>query len=704
MDPEQNPPLPQFNSSIPNSNQTPTPTPIPIPTPSPVSTAIPIPKPTPAQEPVAWTPPTNLPPQIQIPVPSKNGSHLKGLLIPLLAVLFIGGGTVFAYVQKIGPFSYPKYDEANFLSSIESKMAEINSASYSASFALDVSPRDKDAKPFELKKVSNSAKLEKDYFYDYQRVTDASSIISELNYKANYYSGYSSTKTKILPYPTSIKSLTAKKPTSRYSAKISINDPETKQEYEYTVTEGGSNFKLKINFSTDYAISSLKKYGYISKDTIIDGKQVTFTKNSSTYMYLSRTPPKPFLVEMSDSLKFLPPEMNAKGTFSVSSSKKSKDETDWLANVDAVGNFGDLNYKVNIEATKVGKEYYFRINNLPSLFLFGDIGAYKNKWINITSKVATSTEKGSYSSLSYLKDSIPASEKKYKESREKYIKFVTEVLKLADSEKVVYFKSSPSNEKIESRNLTRYELGIKKDKILPFYEKLASLINNNPDYKEYQDIIDQGTIDYLKSDEFSQVFDYLDKNDTLVIWTDSSGFPAGGQMVTRIVPPDTATQLKDKQIVLTGRLIIDNINKNLNISAPADSVSIDKITSETSKNLYQSNSSKTSIIQSYMYGVYSNALYVYDDKNSYGNKPFPLGECKATADTLFADKNVFGSLEKLKGYTDKPATCISKGTTGKVTSYAVSVPLPDSENMSWCVDSSGDNTQIIGSIKSDSCR
>jgi len=62
------------------------------------------------------------------------------------------------------------------------------------------------------------------------------------------------------------------------------------------------------------------------------------------------------------------------------------------------------------------------------------------------------------------------------------------------------------------------------------------------------------------------------------------------------------------------------------------------------------------------------------DKNgsSYGKNPFSLGPCKQIAGTLFADSEIVSLLNNTTEKNMSLATCVSSGTVGKVTSYAVS--------------------------------
>jgi len=507
-------------------------------------------------------------------------SSKKNLLVLIMAIfVLLGSGFVYAYIQKIGPFSLPKYSEDNFLSSLLEKTSQIKSSSYAVSGALEVVLRDANAEPFTLKEASNAAELKQKYYNDYERLKNSSSIVSRLNILSNYNT-YSSMGLVVKPYPANIKKI------FNNISSGSIVDPVTKKEYEYQATEGGKNFLLTVNFETDYAIKEITT-GYLSPykatSTIIVGRKVSFTKDSSS-LYMSSEPPKPFLVTLGDELKNLPSDINIKSAISASYETKTEGVGGWLFNIDAEGDFGgDLTYKVNIDALKKD-DYYFKINNFPSLFLFGDLSYVKGKWIKISSQEASSTNKTSYSPLSSFSDKIPNMEKSYKENSEKAFKFIKKVVTIADEEKLVAFKNKPQAEKVDGRQLIKYELTLRKEAILPFYAKLQDEINKDPDFSNFRSMIDQGLIDYLKSEEFEQVFTYLNNNNSFVFWTDDKGFPAIVQNTTRIVPPDTAAQLKGKQIDIVFKVIISDINKTLDIKVPSDAVPIEEIIKDLEKN------------------------------------------------------------------------------------------------------------------------
>ena len=392
--------------------------------------------------------------------------------------------------------------------------------------------------------------------------------------------------------------------------------------------------------------------------------------------------------------------------FSASSEAKENAISDWLINLDAEGAFGDLTYKVNADAMKKDQNYFFKINNIPSLFMIGDLSAVKGKWVSVSADVASTTNDLSYdySLYSEVARGIPEAEKEYKKNKEKAIKFIKKLVTTADEEKLIAFKDTPKTEKVDDRYLTRYNLTIRKEAILSFYKKMANVVNNDPDYSDYNGAIDQGLINYLESDEFNEIFTYFNKNNTITVWVDSNGYPAIIQNTTRIVPPDTATQLVGKQINIVTKLVISDINKPLELKAPTDAVKIQKIIDDVNQNLNSARSKGSDAsIKSSLANMRVQAEIVYNDnKESYGKNPFPLGPCKTTANTLFGDSGMVSMINNINKLSSTTATCVSKGTVGKIKTWAVSAPLSD-KDYSWCSDYTGYSGEIMGAINSDSC-
>ncbi len=541
------------------------------------------------------------------PATIKNKRHPALYVVCFALLVILISATAFAYFEKIGPFGIKQYTETNFLSGILEKTTQIQSSSYKATASLAIAPREEGAEPFEVK-ISKAQELKKLYASDYKRAQDINSILSQLKYSE--------------PLPSSLekffKDLKSKN-TYFYGNEPSLKDPATGAPYQYTITDGGKNFSLKVSFETKEAISSIKKsYDYTKEGTPISGQEVTFTKKSGSYLYLQPEPPKPFLLQMEEYTTYLPAELSADMSLSAAA---DLEKANWKFNIDANGNFGDLTYKVNIDALKKDADYFIKINNIPSLFL-GALSSVKGEWVKLT---AASESSKSYDELSFIAKSLPEMEETYKENKEEFSKIIKKAVQFADEEKLIEFGKKPSSEKVADRTLYRYDIKIRKDAVVPFYKKLLAETTNG-EYKNYQFIInDPGLLEYFESKEFEEVFDYYNKNTFLTVWTDKAGFPAQIEYRMRIVPSEKVTQLSDKQANLVFTFSILDINQEVIIETPSNAKNLKDIIKNSPLGEAMNTGANASI-KANLANIRAQGELYYDINNSYG-KASAKGQC-----------------------------------------------------------------------------
>ena len=605
-------------------------------------------------------------------------SGVRWAIVIGLVVVLIGGGTGYAYTQKIGPFAHIPYTEDNLISGILSSSSKILSSSYSATAQLAVGPRDSGAEPFTIQ-VSNEAQLSERYGNDYTRVQDISALLQILITLQK--SGYPATLEQVVAI--------SKGSYSSWNKKPSLTDPVSRQKYAYTLTDGGKDFALKVTFETDNAISQIRKSYNSSTTPSISDKTVTFTKESPSYLYISREIPKPFLVQLGESMRLLPAEISVGLGFSATTDWSQADSASWKWNVDASGDFGDLTYKINIDALKKDTNYYFRVNNIPSLF-GGGLSSVKGQWVKIGTSSASTTGTSYGNELSYIAKELPEIEKNYKESRAQSVESLRKIAGFADETHLLSFKEAPHSEKIDRRLLYRYNLEINKDAILSFYRKVVAEATTNPKLRGLGLFDDPGLIEYLQSDEFSKVFDYYNKNTSVTLWVDPFGFPAQLEYTMRIVPPDTATQLSKKQINVTFKLALSNINNAPDISVPDDAKPIENFITAIDKNLNYLNG-----IQSYLATIQTHAeLYYNDSNNSYGTQSWVSGSSSSCTRGMFKNSSITQALSSIRSANPSAKVACYAYDTG----YMVGAEL--ASGGWWCIDSSGQSKKEAGTILS----
>ena len=630
-----------------------------------------------------YQPPHQFPPSTP---PTAKTSLSRHVIVSLATLIILGvcGATVYAYTQKLGPFARLPYTQENLLSGLLGAASRIQTSSYALSGSLAVGSRDADAAPFTLK-VPNEEERKVKYHNDSNRIQDVNTILSALR----------NSSLKGGSYPTTLEQATASYSRNSYmSRNFSLTDPTSGKKYSYSTTAGGKDFALTVTFSTSDAISAIRKaYNFSATTTSIKGQTVTFTKGSSSYVYLPSTPPKPYFESLGETMRFIPADASGSVALSATSDWTRGSSADWKFNVNVLGDFGDLSFKVNIDALKKDSIYYVRVNNIPSFF--GNwLSSAKGEWIKIdTSTISTSTSSG-FNELSYVAAQLPKMEKNYKESREKIADILRKVARIADETHLVVFKEAPHSETVDGRLLYRYDIGINKDAIIPYYEKILAEVAQDKMFGSTPPLGDSSTLEYLKSDEFSQSFDYISKNTTITLWVDPKGYPAIFEYAIRVVPPDTAIPLKDKQVNLLWKLVLSDIDKPVTIDAPGESKPIQDLMDEIKKNVNYPNATDAAI-KSDLSTVQVQAEIYYGGagKNSYGTQSWSFGatSCKGG---MFKDSTVAKSL----------SSADSANGSGRVACYAGGSDYLVGAELSsgdwWCIDSSGSSRLEIGKIPS----
>ncbi len=615
---------------------------------------------------------------------SKPSYHPRTILEIVGCVVLIAFiGVAYAYVEKIGPFSSSMYAENNLLSGMLTKSASIKTSAYSMAMGISVGPRDKDAKPFTLEIKQDN--LIKQYQNDSKRATDIQGIMGSLVYSQK-------------SYPSTLQALKSSNGAYYYS-NFSIVDPSTRRPYGFTLTDNGSNFAIKVTFETKDAISQIRHgYNFKEADTKIDGQTVTFTKASPSYFYLSAEPPKPLFATLGEEAKYLPGEFKINAAISAKTDWSAGALADWIFNIDANGDFGDLTYKVNIDALKKDKYFYFKINNIPSIFLmlYSNV---KGEWIKVSTKDEgdKSGNDYSYDPLSSIAGSFSKEETSYKENRKEIVNLIQKAAQFADEEKLIAFKNKPAKETVDGRELTRYDLKINKNAVLPFYQKLVAEARTSKTFSPMFE--DSGLVEYFQSPEFDKVFDYYQDNTTFIVWVDSAGYPAIIEEKLRLVPPDNAQQLKDKQANLTLALKIYDINKPVNIETPSGAKSLEDILGPSFKEAR--NTGKNTSIKAGLANMRAQAELYYDSHSGYGTAS---SSCTSGEGTLFSDTNVAAQISMIKS-TLKDVPKATVNCYSKPTAWAASASLIDTNTQKgyWCVDNTGSSKLVTKAAFTTSC-
>jgi hypothetical protein len=481
-------------------------------------------------------------------------------IILLIVILLIGGG-VCVFVFGINPFSKTPYSENNLLSGLLENTSKIKSGSYKVTSSVLSVIREENLKPFEIKVVDNT-ELNLKFKRDYERGNSVEDIFLRLETFKN-------------KFPTTLNNLS-----SVYNKNIKLNDPLTNKVYEYSVKNGGKDFDLKVTFETLDAISKIKSAFIFGEKTTpnIDGQTVTFSKDSNYYFYLSQTPPPTFFESLNKMLGYLPPDLDIKFSFGITSDWGGEGVlSKWKVNIDAVGDLGDLTYKANIDAQKNDQVYYIKINNFPALF---GLNIPKEQWIRVDPEELKKDSEGLNIYSPFSTTSISKFEEEYKKSKDKMSSLIKRIVKIADKNNLLKFKNKPVREKIGKEWLYRYDLTMSKDSVLPFYKELIKESAGTGDIVDTEfskDIY----LKQLESQEINDMLNYFETNSFITLWINNEGLPVIIDYSLKIVPPDTNIRLKEKEFIFGFRIELNDLNQLIKIEVPANSKSINDVIKET---------------------------------------------------------------------------------------------------------------------------
>ena len=473
-------------------------------------------------------------------------SSKVGVIIALIMVLILasaGGFLAWAYVTAFNPFVEPPYTEDNLLSQYLEKMESIQSGEWTVRVDVHTEDRDEGALPFNIE-AQNYEEFVERYGRDYERLNTLTDILSSLRYLETER------------YPSSLQELISVNSETSWTTRIDP-DPLTKQPYVYTANADGTDFTLTATFETDEAIQEMNSSFFYDPQTLkIEGKKVTFTKDSSGYYYISYTPPKPFFETLRDAANMITSDFSVSGKLGVLLTKPQEDDArDTQVQVDAQGDLDDLTYHVNAEMRVVDESFYFIINNLPGPFTSL---LPKDQWISW--KPGDETELGMFD--------LKTAEEEFKQQEEKFREYRQLFVQIADEVDLIRFINKPKRERVDGEILYRYELQLHKASFLAFYSRLTQEVQKDPELGEFLPFVNEATQQLLEGETFSDTFDYYTNNTALTVWVSEEGVPTKVLYSLRVVPPDTNKKMADKQVKVILELGYDRINEDIVVSVP----------------------------------------------------------------------------------------------------------------------------------------
>ncbi len=493
------------------------------------------------------------------------------MTIGVFALLVVSGAFALSYsMLKPTVLSGGLYTEEDFLKGMAIGFSKIKTASYGFSGSLAMEPRDSDARPFSVRETEEYRTYREKYARDHERINALREISYELQRDRDLWLRVMSSESEPLS-PETLPSLGAR-------------DPLSGQPYFVESRDDGTGFLLTITFETSDAQEAVSRSSFVppSQDTVTDGFPVSFTAdNIFSYYYLRSEPPQPFLVQLSESARFLPPDLDVSVALKVTS-EETRNGTNVDMALDLEADFGDMMYKIAVDFRQVDNDYYVRVRNMPGFFL-PMLGLQRGVWVHI-SEAALAEIADEYGTVPVSMLGVQEIEEAQEEFVREAIEIIQALIRIADEERVIAFRRPPSLETVDGRDVYKYDLTIRKESILPFMRRLSSVAEEQETLGQLFSEKDT-LLQYLESESFSEVFEYLNDNISLLAYTTKRGEPARIELSMRLVPPDTARQLAGRQGRIRLTFDITDINTTKRIQVPAESMPIQQLMEDAQKNL-----------------------------------------------------------------------------------------------------------------------
>lgn len=489
------------------------------------------------------------------PARKKKGNSGMKLTMVVLAILLCAGiaagAVVYAYMQGFNPFAKAPFQEATFASQLLAQFESIESGESRIKVSAYTQERESDAQPFSIEALDRE-EIKARYQRDSVRMERIMDIQSEFQYMIFAAEGGQAV------FPESLESYRdTVDPASSVALRGFAPDPLTNEQFLYVKSDASDNYQLVAVFETDEALEAVRRMSDLSGDaTVINGRQVTFTKDSPSYVYLSPQPPQTIFELLSSYASLLSDNFALTGEVTALQEKEVDGEPSPRGSlvVDLQGDLDDLTYHFNAEVRTIDETFYFIVNNMPGIFS-GLIP--KEQWI-------------SWAPGDARIDLVDIEElyAEYRESQTVYDRYMRMVVATADATGLFQFKTAPVAERADGQTLYKYDIAFRKESIVPFYTALLEETKKDEAFSEYATAINESNLETLQSEAFSHLFDYYTNNTELAIWVTKEGTPVKIQFTLRVVPDEANVAMNDKQVMFELSYSFHRVNEAISIAAP----------------------------------------------------------------------------------------------------------------------------------------
>lgn len=222
----------------------------------------------------------------------------------------------------------------------------------------------------------------------------------------------------------------------------------------------------------------------------------------------------------------------------------------------------DFSINADADIRIVDEMIYVRLNRFPALF--GDFGALRGKWI----AVMNVSELAGYQGVT-MQDEAEVSTEERTRALESFMGLVQAI----DDTKVVYVDGAPAPEAVDGEMAYRYSLKINTDKVIPFIDRVKSVMEQYLTPEEYTSFatdIDEVKRSYANDVSIAEYINFLQDQSRFIVWIgEDVKVPLRIALVTKIAP-SSATLASDIQINTGFGFKLKDINEKLQITVPSE--------------------------------------------------------------------------------------------------------------------------------------
>jgi len=259
----------------------------------------------------------------------------------------------------------------------------------------------------------------------------------------------------------------------------------------------------------------------------------------------------------------------------------NSNKTELFANTESslTGAYEADGEKVSIgyESKIVDKKIYLKLTQLPDSVVSGslNLAPYMNKWIRIDSDTLTWNATG-WPEIDKLTQLAQNYSDNIDLDQTKLQRVATEAIKAAINDKILIVKKKLKDEKVGTETARHQQLGIDSSRAASTYQAAVSAMNKVEGLDKYK--VDPAVTKMLQSDNFKTFMQQMDQSMTLDVWfSKKTNLPIKMSLNMRLVPPESETDMAGQQVRVNVSLTYSDVNKELAVTAPTDSISIDQL-------------------------------------------------------------------------------------------------------------------------------